>query len=352
MRKRTSIAPGVSIVLIVMGVSMALVSVAAQAGRASASAAAASTWKTPRTPWGEPDFQGIWTTNEMHGIPNERPAEFATRSTLTQEEANARRERTTRGTVEAEGIGNYDRAFRDTALGYTKQRVSTQASLIVDPPDGRLPPLTPEAQKRRGGGRGGAGAAAGGGADVIGRSRPADWTGFGAWGRCITRGSLTIVEPSGYNNGVQIVQGPGFVAVEKEMIHETRIVPTNGGPHLNSNMRFWAGDARGHWEGETLVVEVTNFDGRAGLFGASKDAHLTERFTRLGPSELEYQYTVDDPSTWTRPWTGRMTLSLDPTQYELVEYACHEANYSMVNSLSAARAEEKAEAEQKKPAGR
>jgi len=300
-----------------------------------------STWKAPRTTWGDPDLQGIWTTNEMHSVPLERPKQFAGRDTLTQEEAAARREQTTQGTVNAEGIGNYDRAFRDTAIGYTKQRISTQASLIVDPPNGMLPPLTPEAQKRRA-------------AQPQRPKRPADWTDLGAWGRCITRGAPTIVEPSGYNNGVQIVQGPGSVAIEKEMIHETRVIPINAGPHLGSKLKLWAGDARGRWEGDSLVIEVANFDGRAPLFGASNNARLTERFTRLGPDELEYRFTVDDPGTWSRPWTGRMTMTLDAGQYELVEYACHEANYSMTNSLSAARAEEKAEQEaaRKKPSSR
>jgi hypothetical protein len=327
MRSRSLLAVGAAIVLVAAVVALTSAPVARQAGQGAG-------WTAPRTSWGDPDFEGIWTTNEMHGVPLERPKEFAGRDTLTEQEAIARRERTTQGTVTAEGIGNYDRAFRDTALGFTKQRVSTQASLIVDPPDGRLPPLTPEAEKRRA-------------AQQRPRGRPADWTDLGTWGRCITRGALTIVEPSGYNNGVQIVQGPGYVAIQKEMLHETRIVPVNAGPHLGPNVRPWAGDARGRWEGDTLVVEVINFDGRSPLFGASRDARLVERFTRLGPNEMEYRYTVDDPSTWTRPWTGRMTMSLDPGQYELVEYACHEANYSMVNTLSAARAEERAEREGK-----
>ncbi len=328
MRSRSLPALGAAVLLIVAVVALATTPIAGQTGRGTSG-------KTPRTSWGDPDFQGIWTTNEMHGVPLERPKELAGKDTLTAQEANARRERTTQGTVTAEGIGNYDRAFRDTALGFTKQRVSTQASLIVDPPDGRLPPLTSEAEQRRAAQQPRRG------------QRPADWTDLGTWGRCITRGALTIVEPSGYNNGVQIVQGPGYVAIQKEMLHETRVVPLNAGPHLGSNLRSWAGDARGRWEGDTLVVEVTNFDGRSPLFGATRDARLVERFTRLGPDELEYRYTVEDPNTWTRPWTGRMTMSLDPGQYELVEYACHEANYSMVNTLSAARAEEKAEREGK-----
>jgi hypothetical protein len=329
--RNTLVAAGGTAVLILLAVSLAPTTVAGEAG-----------YKAPRTPWGEPDFQGIWTTNEMHGVPNTRgkgaPAE------LTETDALARRQRTTAGTVTAEGIGNYDEAFRDTSARFTKQRISRQGSLIVDPADGQLPP--PAAGRTRGGDEGG-------GADIIGRGRPADWTAFGAWGRCITRGSPTIVPPSGYNNGVQIVQSPGVVAIQKEMIHETRVVNING-PAPGPKVRTWAGNAQGRWEGETLVVEITNFDGRAGLSGATKDAKLTERFTRLGPNELEYLFTIEDPKVWTRPWTGRMTMSLDPAQYELVEYACHEANYSMINSLSAARAEEKAEREgaAKKPAAR
>lgn len=345
MRNRSFVAFSASSLLIVAGVSMAPSCIAGEGGEKAASSpdAADASWTAPRTPWGDPDFQGIWTTNEMHGVPLERPAEFAGKDALTAEEAAARREQTTQRTVTAEGIGNYDRAFRDTALGFTKQGLSTQASLVVDPPDGRLPPLTAEAQTRREQQRARRG------------QRPADWTDLGTWGRCITRGALTIVEPSGYNNGVQIVQGPGYVAIQKEMIHETRVVPLNGRPHLGSNLTLWSGDARGRWEGETLVIEATNFDGRGPLFGASRNARLVERFTRLSPDQLEYRFTVEDPTIWTRPWTGRMTMSYDAGQYELVEYACHEANYSMTNTLSAARAEEKAEQQgkgQRKPAGR
>jgi len=292
------------------------------------SLAGQSGWKTPRTAWGEPDLQGIWTTNEMHAVPVERPESLSGRAALTAEEASQRREKTTQGTVNAEGIGNYDRAFRDTAIGYTKQRISPQASLIIDPPDGRFPPRTPEGLKRAG--------------MRTRRSPPADWTDLGAWDRCLTRGALTIVEPSGYNNGVQITQSPGVVGIQKEMIHETRVVPINAGPHPGPKIRSWAGVPRGRWEGDTLVVEIRNFDGRAPLFGATSDAVLVERFTRLGPEELEYRFTVTDPATWTRPWTGRMTMSLDVGQYELVEYACHEGNHAMTNSLSGARAQERA----------
>ena len=302
--------------------------VAAAFGLAAPAAAqtADSGWAVPRTSWGDPDFQGVWTANEMHAVPLERPEDVSAAGTLSEEEAAERREATTQRTVNAEGIGNYDRAFRDTALGYTKQQPSTQASLIVDPPDGRLPPLTPEEARRL--------------EENPPRRvvRTTNWEEMGNWPRCITRGALTIVQPSGYNNGVQIVQGPGTVAITKEMLHETRVIPLDGSPHVGEDVTTWSGDARGRWEGDTLVVEIANFNGRSSLFGASANARLTERYTLIGPGHLEYKFTVDDPTVWTRPWTGRMTISKDDSQYELVEYACHEGNYAMINTMSGARA--------------
>jgi hypothetical protein len=309
---------------------------AGQTASPGKAAPATTEWKTPRTPWGDPDLQGYWTTNEMHGVPLERPAALAGKTFLSDEEAAKRREATTQGTVTAEGIGNYDRAFRDTALGYTKQRVSTQSSLIVDPSDGKLPPMTAEAQKQATAAR------------ARRERRPASWEDLGMWGRCITRGVETIVEPSGYNNGVQIVQGPGYVAIQKEMIHETRIIPVDNRPAPGANLTLHNGVARGRWEGDTLVVEVTNFDGKVSLLGAGKNLRLVERFRRTGSGQIEYLYTAEDSTVWTRPWTARLTLSRDADEYELVEYACHEANYALKNSLSAARAEEKAEEEAKK----
>ena len=286
----------------------------------------------PRTSWGDPDLQGVWTANEMHAVPLERPEDLGAPGALSDEAAAERREAATQRTVNAEGIGNYDRAFRDTALGYTRQQPSTQASLIVDPPDGRLPPLTAAEQRRR---------------EAAGPQRynlrATTWEEMGNWPRCITRGALTIVQPSGYNNGVQIVQGPGHVAITKEMLHETRVIPVDDRPRVGADVSTWSGDARGRWEGDTLVVEIANFNGRSSLFGATANARLTERFTRIGPDRIEYLFTVEDPAVWTRPWTGRMTISKDDSQYELVEYACHEGNYAMVNSLSGARAALEAE---------
>ena len=309
-----------------------LVAAAAAGFAAPAAGQDSGGWTAPRTSWGDPDFQGVWTANEMHAVPLERSEDLGDSGTLSDEAAAERREATTQRTVNAEGIGNYDRAFRDTALGYTKQEPSTQASLVVDPPDGRLPPLTAAEERRR---------------EENPRRRvvrTTNWEEMGNWPRCITRGALTIVQPSGYNNGVQIVQGPGYVAITKEMLHETRIVPVDGGAHVGENVTTWSGDARGRWEGDTLVVEIANFNGRSSLFGASANARLTERFTLIGPGQLEYLFTVDDPTVWTRPWTGRMTISKDDSQYELVEYACHEGNYAMINTMSGARALQEAEA--------
>jgi hypothetical protein len=149
--------------------------------------------------------------------------------------------------------------------------------------------------------------------------------------------------PTVYNNGMQIVQGPGYVAIQKEMIHETRLVSTKPRPHVGAGVTSWLGDPVGRWEGDTLVVESTNFNGRSAFMGSSATLKLTERFTRISPTGLEYRFTVDDPTVWTRPWTGMFVFDRDDEQYELVEYACHEGNYGMSNILSGARAREKAQ---------
>tara|TARA_B110000014_G_C19847559_1_gene439281 strand:+ start:128 stop:622 length:495 start_codon:yes stop_codon:yes gene_type:complete len=156
--------------------------------------------------------------------------------------------------------------------------------------------------------------------------------------------------PQVYNNGLQIMQGPGFVAVQREMIHETRIIPTNGQPNLGSKVTSYLGDASGHWENDTLVVESRNFNGNAPFrrgggfgsgYGASASLTLTERYTRTSPNTLQYQFTFDDPETWTQPWTGTFTFVRDDSQYELVEYACHEGNYGMFNILTGARSRDR-----------
>ena len=283
-------------------------------------------YTVPRTPWGEPDLQGIWTGNAAHGIPLERPKDTEEKEALTPEEAAARRERGTLGS-----IWGYEREWRDTTLGYVKSAPSTQVAMVIDPPDGRLPPRTESGKKQDAEERAGRGYGLPEG--------PEDLPNFV---RCITRGLPGTMMPGIYNNGLQIVQSPGFVAIQKEMIHETRIIPTDGRAHLGADLSQWLGDSRGRWEGDTLVVEVTNFNGRAPYRGSGRNLKLVERFTRTSEGKIEYRFTVDDPTIWTKPWTGRFEFELDEGQYELVEYACHEGNYGMTNILSGARAKEKA----------
>lgn len=289
-------------------------------------------YEVPRLPWGEPDLQGVWTGDAAHGIPLERPDDVsADEAVLSAEQAAARRERSTLGS-----IWGYDREWRDTTLGYVKTKVSRQVAMVIDPPDGRLPPraktgkrAAPEERPRRGRSGNRYGSVEG----------PEDLPTFV---RCITRGPVGIMMPGIYNNGLQIVQSPGYVALQKEMIHETRVIPTTPRPHLSSKLTQWLGDSRAHWEGDTLVVEVTNFNGKTSYRGSSKNMKVTERFTRIGPTTLEYQFTIDDPEVWTQPWTGMFHFEKDDSQYELVEYACHEGNYGMMNILSGARAREAA----------
>ena len=156
------------------------------------------------------------------------------------------------------------------------------------------------------------------------------------WVRCITRG--LIPTPGGYNNGLQIVQGPGFVAITREMVHETRVVPTTPRPTLSGGVTSYLGSSLGHWDGDTLVVETANFNGGAPFRGSTENLTLTERYTRVGPATLEYRFTLNDPTVWTQPWTAMFRWDLDESQYELVEYSCHEGNYGMTNILSGARA--------------
>lgn len=283
-------------------------------------------YDAPRTSWGEPNLQGVWTSNSSHGIPLERPDDIDAEE-LTPEEAVARREGGTLGS-----IWGYDREWRDTTLGYGGATVSTQVAMVVDPPDGRIPPLTPEGEELA------ASAATAARAYATNPSAgPEDTT---PYVRCITRGLPSMMMPSVYNNGLQIVQGPGYVAITKEMIHETRVIPTEPKAEAGDDLRLWLGVPQGRWDGDTLVIETANFNGRASYRGSTKNIKLTERYTRLGPETLEYQFTIDDPKVWTAPWTAMFRFMKDDDQYELVEYACHEGNYGMTNILSGSRAVE------------
>jgi hypothetical protein len=306
----------------------------------------AGTYRTPRTPWGDPDIQGIWPGNM--GVPMQRPVDFGERSTLTDEEF-ARKEAQARAQAEADAR-EFDAPGTPIGVGppshWTERGKPTrQASLIVDPENGRLPALTPEAEKRRREANGG-------------RGLPGEWRGDAAspedlniYYRCITRGLLGSIIPVVYGNGNEIIQGPGYVLLRQEMIHESRVIPLDGSPHPSPSIRSYMGDSRGHWEGSTLVVETTNFTDKVaiGSNGAgypgdpgyhSEALRVIEHFTRIDANTLQYEATIDDPKTWVRPWTISMPLVRDPG-YQLFEYACHEGNYAMSNILSGARAAEK-----------
>ncbi len=284
----------------------------------------------PKTPWGDPDLHGIWTSDDMRGIPRDRPDEYGTRQFLTDAEFLDRFERDRR-TLRDELRGPYG------GRNDLRSRTFRQTSLVVDPPDGKMPALTPEAEARRTSRDRGTF----GGGPFDG---PED---FSLFDRCITRGVVGSILPVIYGNGNRIVQAPGYVAVSYEMVHDTRIVPLDGRPHAGRGMRLYLGDARGRWEGQTLVIETTNFTDRTSIsengngLRHSTRLRLTERLTRVDADVLQYRVTIDDPSTYTRPWTMMLMLT-SPRGYELLPYECHEGNHGLPNILSAERAEDQA----------
>ena len=331
-----------------MAIALALPFAAAAQSSAASNDKPARSWTVPRTPWGDPDIQGLWPSNDMQGTPYERPESFGTRATLTDEEFAARQEARARQ-AKADGEVYVPQGPR-TGIGGPahwsageRGNPQRQASLVVDPPNGRIPPMTEEGKKR------------------IDLARSTYYFDFpdavvahpfntfedlGPYDRCITRGALASMLPTGYNMGTEIIQTPGAVVIRNEMIHETRIIPVDGRPRIGSNIRSYMGDSRGRWEGDTLVIETTNFNGKVGITRngntllTSPDLKLTERITRVAADTLQYEATVDDPRTWTRPWKVALPLKLHP-EYQFFEYACHEGNYAMRNILSASRAEEK-----------
>jgi hypothetical protein len=304
-------------------------------------------YRTPKTSWGDPDLQGVWPGNM--GVPMQRPLNEGDRTTLTDEEfAKKQAQAKKQAAADEESTAASDSKVGIGPPSYWNERgkPTRQTSLIVDPPNGRLPDLTPEAVKYRKEARGGKGlpGAWSGHAD--------SWEDLNIYYRCISRGLLGSVIPVVYNNGNQILQVPGYVVFRNEMIHESRVIPLDGRPHVNSAIKMYKGDSRGHWDGDTLVVETTNFTDRdaIGSNGAgypgdpgyhSDQLKVTERFTRTGPKSLDYRITVDDPKTWVRPWTILIQLERNDN-YQLLEYACHEGNYAMTDILSGAREAEAA----------
>ena len=318
-------------------VSLTLVPVAAQAPSSAATTkAAAKTWTPPRTADGQPELQGIWNFSTV--TPLERPSEFAGKEVLTSEEAAEVEALATRSRPgndlppEPGSTGTYNDFWWERGTKVANNRTS----LILEPQDGKIPSFTPEAQKRR---ADRAEARRGHGAFDSWEDRP-----FSE--RCVLRGAAgPPMLPAGYNNNVQIFQIPGYVVLLNEQIHDFRVVPMDGRSPVPQNIRQLLGSSRGRWEGNTLVVDTANFTDRTSFRGSSADMRLTERFTRVDANTISYEFTVNDPTTYARPWTA--ALPMVKTDLPMYEYACHEGNYSLANGLRGARAHEAEEGAKK-----
>ena len=309
------------------------------AGTAAQSAESAT---SPRTPWGDPDLQGIWNNATL--TPLQRPDELVDQVFLTEEEAanlqqrtvgrNARLLTAPAQRTEAGGnVGAYNNFWMERGTTVVPTR---RTSLIVDPPDGKLPALSRRIADMRGG-----------------RSPVDSWETLDLGDRCLWYRGIPSF-PTGYNNNYHIVQTPDHVAILQEHIHDVRFIPLDGRPHVTDDIRQYAGDSRGHWEGDTLVVETTNFNDKAfirNFNGELSDAlHVVERFTRVSPDRLGYEFTVDDSNTWTRSWSGALPMMRVPGP--MFEYACHEGNYGLMNMPAGSRIAEQAEAGVASPASR
>jgi hypothetical protein len=299
--------------------------------KASKTGSASSAWSAPRTPDGQPDIQGVWTNTTL--TPLERPAELAGKAVLSEQEARDYVQRLLHqvnsdrrdGGAQTDVGRSYNEFWRDRGNDLTDRRTS----LIILPPEGRIPPLTPEAQKRV----------------EAARAYQRDHSTDGPEGRSLAERCIAWATagppmlPGPYNNDTQIVQGPGYVVILNEMIHDTRIIPLDGRPHVSPGIREWMGDSRGHWEGDTLVVDTTNFSSEYSFRGSDTNLHLTERFTRVSPDVMQYEFTVDDPTAFTAPWTAK--IPFNKTTERVYEYACHEGNYALADILAGARKAER-----------
>jgi len=294
----------------------------------------------PRTPWGDPDLQGVWTSEPELGVPFERAPELGDRRTLSDAEFEQRRLQAQKQlatdnaefdveTADTANAGAVGSATSPPPHWLERGKPSRRTSLVIEPANGRVPAMTAEARTRQQRAVRGS----------FGNGPYNSTLDFTMYDRCITRGVPGAIFPAVYNANTRLVQGPGFVAITYEMIHETRVVPIGERPHVASNIRQYLGDARAHWDGDTLVVETTNFNGRAPYRGSSDQLVMVERFQRTGSDSLRYEVTLKDASTWAAPWTAALNLS--PQRDDMYEYACHEGNNAMRNMLSAARAAER-----------
>ena len=293
-------------------------------------------WSPPRAADGHPDLQGYWTNNTY--TPLERPKDvtkaFYTKAEAAEMEKRAAAEESAQTTPGTVADVHYDFTQFGLDRSQSPHAENLRTSMIVDPPDGKLPPLSAEGKKRA-------------------AERAERLKGVGRWDsaqsndlddRCIIfAGAGPPMMPQGYNSNYQILQTPGYVMILFEQSHEVRIIPLDGRPHAPSNVRQWTGDGRGRWDGDTLVVETTNFNGLNPLRGSSENMRVTERFTRVEADTILYQFTVEDPATWTRPWSAE--LPMRRTIGPMFEHACHEGNRGLYNTLVGARLEEKKAAE-------
>lgn len=297
----------------------------------------ARSWTVSRTAWGDPDLQGIWTNETLTSF--ERPRDMADKPFLTEEEARAVAARAAQlrdednAPARSGDVGNYNQFWNDAG---TKVVSTRQSSLVVDPPDGRVP-TRPEAERAR---------------DEAEAQSFDNFEFMSPWDRCLTRGVPAGLFPAGYNNAYQFVQVPGYVVIVSEMIHSARIIPTDGRAHRPSHLRSWDGDSVGHWEGPTLVVDVTNFNGKGWIatnaaagrirgIAQSDQAHIVERFTRTDADTIQYEVTIDDPKVYTRTWKVSIPLERDDA-YQMYEYACHEGNKAVEDVLRGGRARDRA----------
>ena len=302
--------------------------------------AAKRAWTVPRTPWGDPDLQGIW--NDATSTPLQRPNKYAGKDVLTDEEAAGFEQELAndlnRDRRDGGNAIDVNRAYNEHRMDSKRLKATAdkRTSLIIDPADGRLPsqvPVPPEVQKQR--------AARAEAAKRFADGLPYSVDDMSLPVRCIIRTDSPPYLPTIYNNDFMIFQSPGQVVIAPEMIHSARVIPVDGKPHLNQKLNQWLGDSRGRWDGDTLVVETTNFrreDGVTFLNTNPETYKITERFKRIGPDAIAYTFTVEDPQTWTRPWTAMVPWNR--TSDQMYEYECHESNYDLVHLLTGARARE------------
>ena len=295
-----------------------------------AQAAEGGSYAPSKTAWGHPDLQGTYTTNEANGIGVERPAQFGTKAELNAEECQkwkVESEQQMRK-LERSGTGNGPQHWYEWW-----NRDSCRTSLVVEPANGQIP-WRADAKRGRGGSYGG--------------FLPASWLDLQSWDRCVTRGLPSVMVPQAYNNGLSIFQTPDSVVIQYEMVHEVRVIPLDGSPHVDGSIGQWMGDSRGRWEGNTLVVDVTNFGEKANnsimpmgsFMGGGPTMHMVERFIPVSSTRIEYRATIEDSQKFSAPWTISIPVVRDDT-YRIFEYACHEGNYAVEHILSGARAQER-----------